>query len=114
MSIEKVYAQLSCRDLERSVAWFERLFDRRPDARPMDGLAEWHHEDKAGLQVFENASSAGSGTLTLIVNDLRNEHSRLVDAGLEPSAIEPADTTSLVQLRDPDRNLVVLAQPGRA
>jgi hypothetical protein len=80
----------------------------------MNGLAEWHHDDNAGLQVFENAPNAGKGTLTLIVSDLRNEHSRLIAAGLEPSAIEPADTTSLVRLRDPDQNLVVLAQPGRA
>lgn len=114
MPIEKVYAQLSCSDLERSVVWFEHLFQRKPDARPMDGLAEWHHEAHAGLQVFEDAGNAGKGTLTLIVSDLRNEHSRLTAAGLDPSAIEPADTTSLVRLRDPDRNLVVLAQPGRA
>lgn len=114
MSIEKVYAQLSCSDLEKSLVWFERLFGREPDARPMDGLAEWHHESTAGLQLFEDPSNAGGGTLTLIVSDLRNEHSRLAGAGLQPSAIEPADTTSLVRLRDPDGNLVVLAQPGRA
>ncbi|OXT01941.1 glyoxalase/bleomycin resistance/dioxygenase family protein [Notoacmeibacter marinus] len=114
MPIEKVYAQLSCSDLERSIVWFEHLFERTPDARPMDGLAEWHHADTAGFQLFRNAPNAGKGTLTLIVSDLRTEHSRLANAGLEPSAIEPADTTSLVRLHDPDRNLVVLAQPGRA
>lgn len=114
MPIEKIYAQLACSDLARSIAWFETLFGRSPDARPMDGLAEWHHGDHAGLQVFEDASNAGRGTLTLIVSDLRNEHSRLSDAGLAPSAIQPVDTGSLVQLRDPDRNLVVLAQPGPA
>lgn len=113
MTIEKIYAQLSCRDLAQSIAWFERLFGRAPDAQPMQGLAEWHHRDSSGFQLFENASNAGRGTMTLIVADLRDEHSRLSNNGLSPPPIEPADTTSLVRLRDPDDNLVVLAQPGR-
>ena len=33
-------------------------------------------------------------------------------AGLEPCDIEPATSVSLVRLRDPDDNLIVLAQPG--
>lgn len=86
MPLEKIYAQLSCSDLKRSVVWFARLFEREPDAWPMDGLVEWHHEGKAGLQVFEDASNAARGGLTLIVRDLRNEHARLVAAGLGPSA----------------------------
>ncbi|MFD2738789.1 VOC family protein [Sulfitobacter aestuarii] len=114
MPIEKIFAQLACRDLAQSICWFEQLFDRSPDARPMAGLAEWHHGDGAGLQIFEDEAHAGSGTLTLIMRDLRGEHARLADAGLAPPAIEAADTTSLIRLRDPDGNLVVLAQPGRA
>lgn len=114
MTIEKIYAQLSCSDLAQSISWFEHLFGRAPDARPMDGLAEWHHKDDAGFQLFEDISAAGKGTLTLIVRDLEGEHARLANCGLNPPEIEPADTTSLVQLRDPDKNLVVLAQPGRA
>lgn len=114
MTIRKIYAQLSCRDLARSIGWFARLFDRPPDARPMDGLAEWHHQDAAGLQLFEDASTAGQGTLTLIVTGLREDRARLADAGLDPSQVERADTISLVTLRDPDGNLVVLAQQGRA
>ena len=114
VSIEKIYAQLSCNDLSKSAAWFETLFGRAPDARPMDGLAEWHHADSAGLQLFEDAANAGRGTLTLIVRDLVGERARLSGNGLEPPDIEPADTTSLLRLRDLDGNLVVLAQRGRA
>jgi hypothetical protein len=114
MAVEKIYAQLSCSDLSSSVAWFQRIFGRPPDARPMDGLAEWHHHDHAGFQLFEDRSSAGHGTLTLIVSGLADEHSRLTKCGLEPPDIEPADSVSLIRLHDPDQNLVVLAQPGRA
>jgi len=114
MPINKIYAQLNCSNLSTSIAWYERLFGRRPDVQPMPGLAEWHHLEHAGLQVFENAADAGHGTLTLIVSQLREEHTRLIAAGLKAGPIEPATSTSLVRLRDPDGNLVVLAQPGPA
>ena len=111
MAVQRIYAHLSCSDLAASLPWFEALFAREPDARPMDGLAEWHHRDAAGLQLFENPADAGRGTLTLIVEGLRDEHARLEKAGLRPGEVEAGDATSLVRLRDPDENLVVLAQP---
>jgi hypothetical protein len=114
MAIVKLYAQLSCNSLSVSEAWFSKLFGRSADAHPMQGLAEWHHSGSAGLQLFEDRKNAGRGTMTLIVSDLSAEHARLKAAGLAPSDIEPADTTSLVMLRDPDNNLVVFAQPGPA
>lgn len=114
MALDKIYAQLSCTDLAASVDWYERLFNRAPDARPMDGLVEWHHRGSAGLQLFENAKDAGHGTVTLIVDGLREEHARLESAGLAPGEIGSATSTILVRVRDPDGNLVVLAQPGEA
>jgi hypothetical protein len=110
MQPRTIFAQLSCSNLSASIAWFEKLFGRAPDLRPMKGLAEWHHGESAGLQLFENAEHAGHGTLTLVVDDLESEHGRLASAGLRPSAIEPATFTSLVRLRDLDHNLIVLAQ----
>jgi hypothetical protein len=114
MALEKIYAQLNCADLSASMEWYKKLFGRVPDSHPMDGLLEWHHRDSAGLQLFENAKDAGHGTLTLIVDDLRDEHARLEKAGLAPGDIEPAMSTSLLRLHDLDGNLVVLAQPGEA
>lgn len=113
MSIEKIFAQLNCKSLKASEPWFSKLFGRAPDAHPMEGLLEWHHAETAGFQLFHNQENAGSGTMTLIVQELAGEHERLNIAGLEPSDIESADSTSLVRLHDPDRNLIVLAQPGR-
>ena len=114
MSIAKIYAQLACSDHAESTSWFERLFGRVPDARPMVGLAEWHHRDAAGLQLFQDPFNAGRGTVTLITDNLREERARLAASGLAPPDIEPADTVSLLRLHDPDGNLVVLAQPGPA
>ena len=113
MSINKIYAHLSCSDLDRSSIWFEKLFGRPPDARQMAGLVEWHHGTGAGLQLWQDAANAGRGTLTLIVTGLQEEHARLAAAGLVPGEVEPGDKVSLLRLRDTDQNLVVLAQAGR-
>lgn len=113
-SIQQIYGQLNCSDLSVSESWFEKLFGRAPDARPMAGLAEWHHRGAAGLQLFENSEHAGHGTMTFIVSDLCAEHARLEATGLAKGPIEPATTTHLVRMNDPDGNLIVLAQPGNA
>lgn len=113
MAIQTLYAQIACLDLDRSLIWFGRLLGRAPDARPMKGLAEWRHGESGGLQLFEAPEHAGHGTLTLVVGRLREERDRLNRAGLEPGDVEAADSNSLVRLRDPDGNLVVLAEPGR-
>jgi len=46
-----------------------------------------------------------------LVEDIRAERDRLAEAGLVTGEIEAADYTSIMRLRDPDGNLVVLAQP---
>ncbi|KKB09865.1 hypothetical protein VE26_08525 [Devosia chinhatensis] len=113
MSIKAIFANISCSHLETSIPWYETILARSPDANPMKGLVEWHFAG-AGLQVFEGPDKAGHGTLTLIVDDVRAEHERLTQAGFEPGTVQEADYTTIVQLRDPDGNLVVLAQPGKA
>lgn len=109
MPLRKIYAHLACRSLSVSRPWFERVFDRAPDAAPMKGLVEWHHGNGAGFQLFEDPDHAGTGTLTLIVDGLSEERHRL--ARLAPGEMETADYVDLIRLRDPDGNLVVLAEP---
>lgn len=110
MIIDRIFGHLPCRSLDASIGWFETLFDRAPDARPMDGLAEWHH-GAGGLQLFEDPPKAGMGTLTLIVQDIAAEHARLTAAGHQPEEIAEGNYVRLAKLADPDGNLVVLAQP---
>lgn len=51
MSITRALAQATGTELERAENWYAMLFDRPPDARPMDGLIEWHLGDSFGVQV---------------------------------------------------------------
>ena len=113
MSIAKVYANLSCRDLSASTRWFAVLFGRDHDTAPMDGLHEWDC-GSGGLQLYEKPEHAGAGALTLIVDDIEAERARLDAAGLVVADLEEADYTTIMRLRDPDGNLVVLAQPKEA
>jgi catechol 2,3-dioxygenase-like lactoylglutathione lyase family enzyme len=113
MSIETIFANVSCSDLETSVAWYEKLFGRSPTRRPMPGLAEWQLTESAEMQLYEAKEHAGHSTLTLGVMPIEPERERLEAAGLEPGPVEPADDYFILRLRDPDGNLVVLASAQR-
>lgn len=113
MSIETIFAHVSCRDIAASAAWYEKLFGKPPVRRPMPGLVEWQFSDSAEVQLFEQKEHAGHSTLTLGVLPLEPERARLSAAGLEPGAIEETDGYFLLRLRDPDGNLVVLASAER-
>ena len=109
MSIATVFAHVSCSNLESSIAWYEKLFGKPPLRRPMPGLAEWQFTPSAEVQLYEGKEHAGHSTLTLGVLPLEPERKRLEAAGLAPGPIEEADDFFIVRMRDPDRNLVVLA-----
>lgn len=95
MDFEALIAQLPTSDPCRRSMWFDTLLQRVPDAVPM--------------QVAQDDDA-----LTLVVSNLRANRTQLALAGLEPGDIEPGDFASTLQIRDPDGNLVVLTQPGRA
>jgi hypothetical protein len=113
MSIETIFANVSCSDLLVSTAWYERLFGKAPTRRPMQGLVEWQLTESAEMQLHEAKEHAGHSTLTLGVMPIEPERERLVAAGLVPGPVELADDFFIVRLRDPDRNLVVLASARR-
>ncbi|TPN43662.1 MULTISPECIES: VOC family protein [unclassified Mesorhizobium] len=113
MAIQTIFAHVSCSNLEASIEWYEKLFGKAPQRRPMPGLAEWQFSDSAEVQLFEDKHKAGTSTLTLGVLPLAPERLRLVDAGLEPGPIEKADHFWIMRIRDPDGNLMVFASAER-
>ena len=64
MSIQTVFAHISCGDLKTSLPWYEKLFGKPPIRQPMPGLAEWQFTDSAEVQLFEDKTHAGYSTLT--------------------------------------------------
>jgi len=114
MSIETIFAHVSCRDIAASERWYEALFGKPALRRPMPGLVEWQFSESAEVQLIEAPAHAGHSTLTLGVLPLEPERRRLEAAGLEPGPIEEADDYFIMRIRDPDGNLVVFASAERS
>jgi catechol 2,3-dioxygenase-like lactoylglutathione lyase family enzyme len=112
MEINKVLAGIAVTDHDRARDWYERLLGRPPDARPMDGLAEWHYAGTGSIQVVEDAQHAGNSLLTLAVDDLRDRVAELEEAALAPGALD--DTTSekvlFATIADPEGNAITLVE----
>lgn len=82
MAIERLLAQMTVARLDPAVAWYTRLFSRGPDARPMDGLVEWHLTDAFGVQVWAEPERAGCSSMVLDESDLDALVARLDRAGI--------------------------------
>jgi hypothetical protein len=113
LSIETIFAHVSCSDIGISAAWYEKLFGKPPLRRPMPGLAEWQFTDSAEVQLCEQKEHAGHSALTLGVLPLEPERARLTAAGLAPGPIEQTDGYFIMRIRDPDQNLIVFASARR-
>lgn len=109
----RVLAQATVTDLDRAQSWYDRLFERPPDATPMPGLLEYHLGDSFGVQVFLEPDRAGRSSIVLSETDLDATAVRLREAGLTDDDVEPISAGRALMLTDPDGNRVVLvAQPG--
>jgi predicted enzyme related to lactoylglutathione lyase len=112
MAITHVLAVAPVRDIERAVAWYERLFGRPADLRPMPGLADWHLADGGWLQVFEDAERAGATLVNFAVADLDEETEALARRGvrLGPVSLGAGGTARFASVDDPDGNRVTLIE----
>ncbi|MCP2342562.1 VOC family protein [Actinomadura rupiterrae] len=95
-------------DLESAAAWYTRLFGRGPDARPMEGLAEWHLGEGFGVQVWVEPGRAGYCTMVLDESDLDGRLAELDRAGIAHAPPQDATAARITPLVDPDGNRVVL------
>ena len=111
MSYVNVLPSLQVSDFESTVDWYQRLFGRAPDRRPMDGCVEWQLAATGGLQIFRNPEHAAPATVIIGLDDLDTEVAELGRRGI---SAEPYDVPSgqfrLAQLQDPSGNTVVLSQ----
>jgi predicted enzyme related to lactoylglutathione lyase len=110
MSISNAIASVAVKDLKSASQWYERLFGRPPDSRPMPELAEWKFERGGWLQVYQLPERAGNGSVTLAVNGLDQQISALRRTGMDVG--EPMRNTkaNVVMIKDPDGNSIALAE----
>lgn len=107
MAIEHVLAVVPVSDLERSQAWYAKLFGRAEDNNPMPTLVEWQVIAHAWVQVFVDSERAGSGLLNFAVDDLDDHLAEIAERGLEPTDVIDANKgVRIAQLHDPDGNTI--------
>jgi glyoxylase I family protein len=82
MPIEHVLAVVPVSDLERADAWYEALFGRPADNRPMPSLVEWQVTGAGWVEVTVDTDRAGSGLLNFAVDDLAATRDQLATRGV--------------------------------
>ena len=112
MPVNRVLAGVAVADVGAVLPWYELLFGRPADARPMEGLAEWHVPAGGVVQLVASAERAGRSLLTLDCERLEQELAAMRDRGLDAGALD--DTTSdkvlIATTTDPEGNSITLVE----
>jgi predicted enzyme related to lactoylglutathione lyase len=112
MPVNRVLAGIAVADVEAALPWYELLFGRPADERPMEGLAEWHIPSGGVVQVVASPEGAGRSLLTLDYEDLAQELAAMRNRGLDAGPLD--DTTSdkvlIATTTDPEGNAITLVQ----
>lgn len=111
MTINRMLAQMTVSDLASGRDWYGRLFEREPDANPMDGLIEWHLTDAFGVQVWEESDRAGHSSMVLNETDLDGRLEQLTRNGIGHDGAQDATATRIAPITDPDGNRIVFTGP---
>ena len=111
MAYVNVLPSLQVESFNGTVNWYERLFARAPDRRPMDGCVEWQLASTGGLQVYRNPDGAAPATVIIGVDDLGAEIEALRARGIHAEPYDvPSGQFRLAQIQDPSGNTVILSQ----
>lgn len=112
MTIDHLFAGIPVADLDRALAWYERLWGRPADLVPNGNEAAWQLGEASWVYVVGDADRAGNGLLTILVGDLERHVAELAERGL---ATEPIDTipgvVSKAEIADPEGNRITFGQP---
>ena len=107
MSINHVLAVIPVSNMDAARPWYERLFGRRADNRPMVTLDEWRITDSGWVQVFLDLERAGSTLLNFAVDDLELHLAGLRARGLSFDTTETVNKgVQLSAIVDPDGNRI--------
>ena len=110
MSIKNALASVAVRDLNAAIMWYERLFDRSADTRPMPEVAEWKFDRGGWRQVYQLPERAGCGSFTLAVSSMEEQVAHLeklnIDAGQKTSGAK----VKTLMITDPDGNHIAFAE----
>jgi len=110
MSIKNALASVAVKDLSSAVEWYELLFGRPADSRPMAEVAEWKFERGGWLQVYQLPERAGSGSFTPAVSNMEEQVAHLEKMGVDTSQRTSGEKVETVMITDPDGNHIAFAE----
>lgn len=100
-----VFAGLRVSDLERAVRWCSSLLGSAEAFRPNDEEAVWTVSEHGHLYVLVDPDRAGTGLVTLFVDDLDDALATAARGGIEPITLETYDNgVRKATFHDPDGN----------
>ena len=111
MKFTNVLSVAMVSDFEQAMDWYEQLFNRSPDQRPMDGSAVWQLTSTGGVQLNHVPEQAGSAAVVIGVADVDAFVASLDERGLHMKAeTEPTGHFRLAAITDPAGNTITFAQ----
>src|ERR1700704_6586416 len=110
MTITNAIASVAVSDLARSIQYYQRLFGRPADSRPMPEVAEWKFEGGGWLQVYQLKERAGASSVTLAVSSIDEQIIDLRKGGIEPGNPMVSEKVKVVMIKDPDGNSIAFAE----
>jgi predicted enzyme related to lactoylglutathione lyase len=113
--VTEVFAGVPVDDFETARAWYEIFVGRPPDVVERATEAVWRLAESGGVHVVADEARAGSGTVTLLVDDLERHVGFIAMRGIAPESIdvvpEVGRTATIV---DPAGNTITLAERSDA
>jgi catechol 2,3-dioxygenase-like lactoylglutathione lyase family enzyme len=110
IDVREIITEISVSDLERSRAWYTRLFGKSPDLEPFPGNVEYRLGG-GWLQIVKGEVKPSSWQFQIEVRDLAHERERLRAAQVDASEIQGVpNVIRYFNVHDPDGNSLLLFQ----
>lgn len=113
MTITYTFAGLPVSEYRAAYGWYTRLLGRPADMFPHETEAVWRLTPGGAIYVVQDPGRAGSGLLTVAVDDLDAYERRLREADLAFDEQVSGSTARRLVVRDGDGNTLAFFQdPG--
>lgn len=109
-AIDNALASMAVKDVAAASRWYERLFERPADSRPMPEVAEWKFPRGGWLQIYQLPERAGNGSCTLTVNHLEAVIAHVASLGIDTGEQPSGEKVKTLMIVDPDGNHIAFAQ----
>ena len=110
MRITCTFAGLPVADYAAAYEWYVHLFGRAADIFPHETEAVWRLTPSGAIYVVQDPERAGSGLLTVALDDLDAHERRLRQVGLAFAELTAGDAPRRLVVNDLDGNTLTFFQ----